>query len=313
MIEQQQEWNVMPIGYNARGAGQLIEQIMGQERVLLIDTRKKPTSIRPEWRQGSLRTKYGNRYRWAGQYLGNANFDNGGPISIADPETGLRGLRMYLSEGYRLVLLCGCHDYARCHRKVIVEMLCASTPGVRVMEPELPAGPGNAFMQREWIEQEGKICCLSVAQPFATGIIEGRKAIELRSWGTSYRGIVAIHAGSKWYGGLQVGKAADMGQIQAAKAAVTRLGTSTRVGDYPTSAIIGIARLVQCRRFVDEDEHAALRPAHLGSAEWDEREYGWHFVDVVKLKEPIKTRGYLGLFGVDREPLESVLRQFGEA
>jgi hypothetical protein len=137
MIQQQLEWNVMPIGYNARGAGQLIEQLMGQERVLLIDTRKKPTSIRPEWRRGALRTKYGDRYRWAGEYLGNANFDNGGPIEIVDPETGLRGLRMYLSEGYRLILLCACASYEKCHRRTIIEMLCATTPGIRVMESDL--------------------------------------------------------------------------------------------------------------------------------------------------------------------------------
>lgn len=314
MIQQQLEWNVTHIGYNARGATQALDELMSQERVLLIDTRKKPTSIRPEWRQGALRTKYGDRYRWAGQYLGNANFDNGGPISIVDPETGLRGLRMYLAEGYRLILLCACADVTSCHRQTIVQMLCASTPGVRVMEPELPeAGQGNSFMQREWVEQEGKVCCLSVAQPFASAIVEGRKCIELRSWGTGYRGIIAIHAGAKWYGGLQVGKLADLSQIQTAKAAVARLGTSTRVGDYPTSAIIGVARLVQCRRFTSQEEYESLRPAHLGSQEWDAKEFGWHFVDVVKLREPIKTRGYLGLFGVDREPLEEALRQFAEA
>lgn len=312
-MEQQMEWNVMPVGYNARGAGQLIEQLMGQERVLLIDTRKKPTSIRPEWRQGALRTKYGNRYRWAGQYLGNANFDNGGPIEIVDPATGLRGLRMYLSEGYRLIILCGCHDYARCHRQVIVEMLCASTPGVRVMEPELPAAGKKRFMQTEWEPQEGKLCCLSIKQPYCNAIIEGRKCIELRPWGTSYRGLIAIHAGLECVGGITLGKPASKSQIREMLDEITRLGCpSQKMRDYPTGAIIGVARLVQCRRFVSQQEYESLRPAHLGSTEWDERDYGWHFVDVVKLPEPIKTRGYLGLFGVDREPLEDVLRQFAE-
>lgn len=314
MIEQQLEWNVCPVGYNARGTDKLIDQLMSQERVLLIDTRKSPRSNRPEWMKEALEKKYGSRYRYAGRYLGNRNFANSGPIEIVDPATGLRGLRMYLSEGYRLILLCACREFSECHRRTIVEMLCASTPGVRVMEPDLPAaGSGNSFMQKEWTPQEGKICSLSIQQPFASAITEGKKSIELRGWGTDYRGIMAIHAGAKWYGGLQIGRAADAGQIQAAKEAVRRLKTSTRVGDYPTSAIIGVARLVQCRCFASEDEYESLRPAHKGSQEWDERDYGWHFVDVVKLPEPIKARGYLGLFGVDREPLEGFLREVGEA
>ncbi len=132
---QQQEWNVTTLGYNPRGAAQTLEALMAGERVLLIDTRKTPWSQRPEWRQAALCKKYGKRYRWAGKYLGNANHANGGPIRVVDHVTGLRGLRMYLSEGYRLVLLCACSDYERCHRKVITQMLCATTPGVCVMEP----------------------------------------------------------------------------------------------------------------------------------------------------------------------------------
>ena len=214
MIQQQLEWNVCPLGYNARGAGKALNELMSGQKVLLIDTRKTPWSDREEWRRETLAAKYGKRYRYAGHVLGNRNYNNGGPIDIVDPATGLRGLRMYLSEGYRLVVLCGCYDYARCHRKTIIEMLCASTPGVRVMEPDLPSG-GNAFMQREWTEQPSKIACISIQQPFAQAIIEGKKCIELRGWGTSYRGIITIHAGSKWYGGLQVGKSATPEQIQA--------------------------------------------------------------------------------------------------
>lgn len=125
---------------------------------------------------------------------------------------------------------------------------------------------------------------------------------------------VAIHAGLECVGGITLGKPADKSQIREMLDEITRLGCpSQKMRDYPTGAIIGLARLVQCRRFANEDEYESLRPAHLGSQEWDAKEFGWHFVDVVKLPEPIKTRGYLGLFGVDHELLEDVLQQHGEA
>ena len=79
-----------------------------------------------------------------------------------------------------------------------------------------------------------------------------------------------------------------------------RLGTSREVSDYPTGAVIGMARLVACRRFTSAEEYEMLREKHKGSQEWDAREYGWKFIEVVELAEPVKVRGYLGLFGVEK-------------
>jgi hypothetical protein len=43
---------------------------------------------------------------------------------------------------------------------------------------------------------------LTLHQPWATAIAEGIKTIETRSWSTSYRGPLAIHAGSKMAPGM---------------------------------------------------------------------------------------------------------------
>jgi hypothetical protein len=80
---------------------------MAHPHMLLIDTRFSPKSWRADWRKEALREKYGSRYRLAGAYLSNVNFQ-GGPIVLADPETGIHGLRRYLEEGYDLILLCQC-------------------------------------------------------------------------------------------------------------------------------------------------------------------------------------------------------------
>jgi predicted transcriptional regulator len=39
--------------------------------------------------------------------------------------------------------------------------------------------------------------CLSVCQPFAELIIEGKKTIELRKWNTKFRGEFLVHAAKK--------------------------------------------------------------------------------------------------------------------
>ncbi len=128
---------VYPVGYSAGGSQAYVEALMGDAKVLLIDTRFKPYSWRQEWRQVALQAKYGERYRVAGKFLGNLHYQ-GGEIKIADLATGLLGLRKYLDEGYDLVLLCECCSYETCHRKVIVEALQEVRPGVEIVQPSKP-------------------------------------------------------------------------------------------------------------------------------------------------------------------------------
>ena len=39
--------------------------------------------------------------------------------------------------------------------------------------------------------------CLSVCQPFAELIVQGKKTIELRKWNTKFRGEFLVHAAKK--------------------------------------------------------------------------------------------------------------------
>ena len=39
--------------------------------------------------------------------------------------------------------------------------------------------------------------CLSVSQPYADLIVQGKKTIELRTWNTKYRGEFLVHAPDK--------------------------------------------------------------------------------------------------------------------
>src|SRR5258707_426480 len=182
---------VYPYGYTAYEA-QITHLMQEHTQLVMIDTRFTPWSNRPEWRTKTLKATYGERYRRAGQYLGNLNYKNGGPICLADPAAGLRGLRHWLQHGYDLLLLCGCAVYERCHLKTIVEALQAELPAVEVVLPE----------QRELTD---RCKCLSIRQPWtwllthpevvASCGIES-KTLENRDWSTRYRGPLLLHAGA---------------------------------------------------------------------------------------------------------------------
>lgn len=133
---------IYPLGYSRQG--HLVELLMADPKVLLIDTRHSPNSKMPQWTGAALKAKYGERYRFAGKYLGNPNHWNGGPMTLANPVVGIKGLVMYLREGYDLVILCGCASHAECHRRLIVELLRGAMPEVEIIMPEKIQGANNS-------------------------------------------------------------------------------------------------------------------------------------------------------------------------
>jgi hypothetical protein len=252
------------------GALLYLDRLMTQPQMLLIDTRFSSKSWRGEWREKALREKYGKRYRWAGAYLGNVNFE-GGQIALADPETGIQGLRRYLDEGYDLLLLCQCPDYHTCHRKVIVDLLLQQIP-VEVIQPEL------ATTGRE------SIMALSIRQPFTHWLSNPArflqagirpKTIENRDWSTRYRGPLLLHASATF----------DHDAIASWIGRCPELEHVIPLDEkaYATRAIVGIADLVDVVCQSDD-------PWFVGA-------YGFVLANARPL-EPIPYRGQLKLFSV---------------
>jgi hypothetical protein len=68
-----------------------------------------------------------------------------------------------------------------------------------------------------------KIHALTISQPYASLISDGKKWVENRRWATRYRGPLAIHAGSG-----------------------TQYLTKKQLADYPTGHVIAVANLVAC-------------------------------------------------------------------
>lgn len=133
---------VFPIGYSSLGAQERVNALLSYPRTLLVDTRLKPyCKWSEDFCKEALELKYGERYRWAGKYLGNENYQ-GGPIKLADPAMGIRGLVKYLSEGHDLLLLCQCREFSKCHVSHICTMLLEKLPDVEVVRCQVSSlGP----------------------------------------------------------------------------------------------------------------------------------------------------------------------------
>lgn len=119
--------------------------------------------------------------------------------------------------------------------------------------------------------------CLTVKQPWASLIINGYKKYEFRSWKTSYRGKILIHAG--------LGKELDaMNKVKSYNL------------EYERGAIIGEAEIVDCF-LVDEEFDNYLNKKnllvygnnHVGL-------YAWKLTNIKKYQTPIYVKGKLSLW-----------------
>lgn len=122
---------------------------------------------------------------------------------------------------------------------------------------------------------------LTVRQPWASAIAAGRKTIEVRTWRTTWRGPVLIHAGR------------DRRHLREAAG-----GGSA----YPLGVVLAVARIADCRRLEPDDGAALDIP---GWADlWPERGFelstelwGWVLADVSRALPPLAPlRGRLGLW-----------------
>ena len=117
---------------------------------------------------------------------------------------------------------------------------------------------------------------LSLKQPFAELILEGRKKIELRKWNTNFRGEFFIHAS----------KNPD-------KESMKRFGFT----NLPLGFIVGKANLVNVKTYEDEGEHLKDKELHLASSEWGN--HGFVLENPTRLNPIIPLKGQLNFFDVD--------------
>lgn len=120
---------------------------------------------------------------------------------------------------------------------------------------------------------------LSFHQPRAEQVIQGVKTLDVRSWQTGYRGLLAVHASSE----RRDGRCRALGFDPAA------LAYGALVGTVEVTEIIAL----------DEAAFAALRAEHLVDTPYPGAPcYGWRLANPQRLSPPIPYPGRRRLFDV---------------
>jgi len=118
--------------------------------------------------------------------------------------------------------------------------------------------------------------CLSVCQPFADLIIQGKKTIELRKWNTKFRGEFLVHAAQK-----------------------IRLDDCKRLkikSDLIVGSIIGKVELIDVKEYQNVAEIKSDSKKHLVSNNASNNKYGFILQKPKQLKIPIPCNGQLNFF-----------------
>ena len=120
---------------------------------------------------------------------------------------------------------------------------------------------------------------LSLWQPWASLIYDGRKTIETRSWEMLYRGPLAIHAAKR-----------------IEKDACMKFGYRFGVGPgvIPSGAILCIVNIVDCVRF----PNPKAPPDDYG--DFSEGRFGFLMEMIEKFDAPIPARGMQGIWNWER-------------
>jgi len=113
---------------------------------------------------------------------------------------------------------------------------------------------------------------LSLKQPFAELILQGKKTIELRRWNTKFRGEFLIHASKNPH-----------------EKSMKKFGFK----ELPTGKIIGKANLIDVKKYINNQEFENDKNKHLADEGWGE--YGFILKDVKRIK-PIEAKGKLGFW-----------------
>lgn len=118
---------------------------------------------------------------------------------------------------------------------------------------------------------------LTLKQPWATLISEGLKEYEFRSWKTSYRGLLLIHAG----------KGKDKNDLNRFNY------------QYPYSRIVALVELVDCIK-IDKKFNEELNNMNSKVYGNKNREgYAWKIKLIKKINDSKEIKGKLGLWNIE--------------
>lgn len=127
------------------------------------------------------------------------------------------------------------------------------------------------------------IPCISILQPYTWLIVHRIKPVENRTWSTSFRGRILIHAGVRYPKGEY---------LEHAEALPRRYGIAYPAREDMIGGIVGEAVLTDC-----VTEHPS---------EWFNGPFGFVMAEAKTYPRLIPYRGQLGIFGVPDSVLQGV-------
>ncbi len=129
---------------------------------------------------------------------------------------------------------------------------------------------------------------LSLIEPWASLIKEGKKVIETRSWNTTYRGELYIHASMK--------------KIKKNDEHIAELLELIPNVDMGYGNIICKCKLVDCV-YMDEDFLSKIKKdkQEYLCGEYSIGRYAWVLEDVEPLATPIPTKGHLSIWNYENK------------
>lgn len=153
---------------------------------------------------------------------------------------------------------------------------------------------------------------ITIWQPRASLLACGAKIYETRSWMTSYRGPIAIHAAARKCDTDDMSGAAVYAAVEAIRPITRKLAKTAMYVPFellPRGAIIATADLVECWK-IDAIGHVVdgSKSAHITGGpfhgkgniisgkeilfgNWTPGRYAWEFANMTMLPEPIPAKG----------------------
>lgn len=128
---------------------------------------------------------------------------------------------------------------------------------------------------------------ITLWQPWATLVALGEKRVETRSWATSYRGPIAIHAAQRkpeWTGNEVIRRALAFHGYEddTYDGAVRQL--------LPRGRVVAVAELVDVREMTHELIHDQ-DPKEVWLGTWEPGRFAWFLENVRKIEPPVPARG----------------------
>ncbi len=154
--------------------------------------------------------------------------------------------------------------------------------------------------------RDKEIKTISLYQPWATLLATGAKRYETRSWSTSHRGPMAIHAGKHW----TPRTAAQCKEEPFASLLWSKgfyLDTVAPDPDLPLGCIVAVGNLISCRP--TEDLLREIGHQERAFGDFSHGRYAWEYDGVIPLLKPIPYRGMQGIFTVPAELIERALAE----